>query len=33
VAGAASDFGYAPVSTAINGRGADGPKLIEPIEL
>jgi putative SOS response-associated peptidase YedK len=32
VAGAASDFGYAPVSTAINGRGADGPKLIEPIE-
>jgi putative SOS response-associated peptidase YedK len=33
VAGAASDFGYAPVSTAINGRGAEGAKLIEPIEL
>jgi putative SOS response-associated peptidase YedK len=33
VAGAATEFGYVPVSTAINGRGAEGPKLIEPVEL
>ncbi|MEB2325178.1 MAG: SOS response-associated peptidase [Burkholderiales bacterium] len=33
VAGAATDFRYAPVSTAINGRGAEGPRLIEPIAL
>jgi putative SOS response-associated peptidase YedK len=30
---AQSAFVYAPVSTAINGRVEDGPRLIEPVEL
>jgi putative SOS response-associated peptidase YedK len=30
---AQSAFVYAPVSTVINGRVADTPKLVEPIEL
>jgi putative SOS response-associated peptidase YedK len=30
---AQADFVYSPVSTAINGRVADSPKLIEPIAL
>jgi putative SOS response-associated peptidase YedK len=30
---AQSEFRYAPVSTAINRGAADGPKLIEPVEL